>query len=104
MAIGRRRTEGCDNPRRVRRGLVEPLCEECHCARPATGPEQLASEETAGEVRKRFRRFRMSPGQQGSAQQATATATGETPAADSRKHGGQADKRRGRPGVRRAAD
>ncbi|MCP9491202.1 MAG: hypothetical protein MSC31_15195 [Solirubrobacteraceae bacterium MAG38_C4-C5] len=32
MSIGTCRREGCDRPRRVRRGLVEPLCEDCYRA------------------------------------------------------------------------
>lgn len=103
MAIGSCRTDGCDNPRRVRRGLVEPLCEDCYWRARQRVADLLAGEETVAKGRKPFRRFQISPGQQGSAEQARATATGENAAADSRKHGGQADKRRGRP-ARRAAD
>jgi hypothetical protein len=32
MAIGSCRRDGCVNPRRVRRGIVEPLCDECYRA------------------------------------------------------------------------
>jgi hypothetical protein len=55
--IGSCRSDGCDNPRRVRRGLVEPLCEECYWRARRRVAEQLASEEAAAERRKRFRRF-----------------------------------------------
>jgi hypothetical protein len=100
MAIGTCRTDGCDNPRRVRRGLVEPLCEECYWRAPQQVADKLATEETAAERRKRFRRFQINPGQQGSAQQASANTRSKPPAADNRKRGRLPEKKRGRGGPR----
>jgi hypothetical protein len=100
MAIGSCRTDGCDHPRRVRRGLVEPLCEECYWRARRRVAHQLASEETAVEHRKRFRRFQINAARQGSPQQVSATAKRKPPAADNRKHGRQPEKKRGRGGPR----
>jgi hypothetical protein len=88
--IGSCRSDGCDNPRRVRRGLVEPLCEDCYRQARRRVADQLADEETAAERRNGYRRFQINPGQQGSPQQASANGTSKPPAADSRKHGRQA--------------
>ncbi|MDQ3647182.1 MAG: RNA polymerase sigma factor [Actinomycetota bacterium] len=38
MAIGTCRTEGCEEPRRVRRGMIEPFCERCYWAARAGQP------------------------------------------------------------------
>jgi hypothetical protein len=61
MAIGSCRRDGCSNPRRVRRGMVEPLCEECYRAARAKVARELA-EEAAADRRARFRGFKLKPG------------------------------------------
>jgi hypothetical protein len=61
MAIGTCRRDGCSNPRRVRRGIVEPLCEECYRAARAKVARELA-EEAAADRRARFRGFKLKPG------------------------------------------
>jgi hypothetical protein len=61
MAIGSCRRDGCANPRRVRRGMVEPLCEECYRAAMEKVARELAQE--AGEGgRTRYRKFELTPG------------------------------------------
>ena len=60
MAIGGCRRDGCANPRRVRRGMVEPLCEECYRAAMDKVARELAQE--AGEGgRTRYRKFELTP-------------------------------------------
>jgi hypothetical protein len=59
--------------------------------------DQLASEETAAEGRKRYRRFQINPGQQDSPQQARTATTGKP----GRKHGDEAENKRGRRGPAR---
>ncbi len=44
MPIGTCRSESCDQPRRVRRGTVEPLCENCLRAACQCVAAQLAAE------------------------------------------------------------
>ena len=61
MAIGSCRRDGCSNPRRVRRGIVEPLCEECYRAAREKVARELADEAAAG-GRTRFRKFELEPG------------------------------------------
>jgi hypothetical protein len=61
MAIGTCRRDGCSNPRRVRRGVVEPLCEECYRAAMDKVARELA-EEGRQDGRARFRRFKLKPG------------------------------------------
>jgi hypothetical protein len=95
--IGSCRRDGCDNPRRVRRGRVEPLCEDCYWEARRRVADQLADEETAAERRKRYRRFQVNPGQQDSPQQARTAVTGKP----GRKHGGEAENKRGRRGPAR---
>ena len=56
MAIGTCRREGCENPRRVRRGAVEPLCEDCYRQALRRVATQLSGEEAPGAARKRFQR------------------------------------------------
>jgi hypothetical protein len=50
----------------------------------------------AAEHRRRFRRFRITAGERGAPRRGIATDTGERPAADNRKPGRQAEKKRGR--------
>jgi len=56
MAIGTCRSEGCEDPRRVRRGVVEPLCEDCYRRALRRVAGQLSAEEAPGAARKRFQR------------------------------------------------
>ncbi len=56
MAIGTCRREGCEKPRRVRRGAVEPLCEDCYRQALRRVATQLSGEEAPGAARKRFQR------------------------------------------------
>jgi hypothetical protein len=55
MSIGTCRSEGCDQPRRVRRGLVEPLCEDCYRAACRRVAAELANEQAPETARRRFR-------------------------------------------------
>ena len=61
MAIGTCRRDGCSNPRRVRRGMVEPLCEECYRAAMDKVARELAAEARGGR-RARYRKFELKPG------------------------------------------
>jgi hypothetical protein len=61
MAIGTCRRDGCSNPRRVRRGVVEPLCEECYRAAMDKVARELAAEAREGR-RARYRKFELKPG------------------------------------------
>ena len=61
MAIGTCRRDGCSNPRRVRRGIVEPLCEECYRAAMDKVARELAAEAREG-PRARYRKFELKPG------------------------------------------
>jgi hypothetical protein len=61
MAIGSCRR--CrSRPRRVRRGIVEPLCEECYQRARAKVARELA-EEAATDGRTRFRRMKLAAGE-----------------------------------------
>jgi len=57
------RSEGCEAPRRVRRGAVDPLCEDCYRQALARVAAELAGEQEAGRAKQRFKRFQTSPGQ-----------------------------------------
>ena len=61
MAIGTCRRDGCSNPRRVRRGMVEPLCEECYRAAMDKVARELAAEARQGR-RARYRKFELKTG------------------------------------------
>ena len=61
MAIGTCRSEGCDQPRRVRRGLVEPLCEDCYRAACRRVAAQLAAEDNPEAGRRRYRQINLTP-------------------------------------------
>lgn len=58
------RNEGCEEPRRVRRGAVDPLCEDCYRQALARVAAELAGEQHPGRVKQRFKRFENNPGQQ----------------------------------------
>jgi hypothetical protein len=55
--IGTCRSEGCDQPRRVRRGTVEPLCESCYRAACRRVAAQLAAEDNPQAARRRYRQI-----------------------------------------------
>jgi len=61
MAIGTCRSEGCDEHRRVRRGLVEPLCEDCYRAACRRVAAQLAAEDNPEAGRRRYRQINLTP-------------------------------------------
>jgi hypothetical protein len=61
MTIGTCRRDGCDNPRRMRRGLVEPLCEECYRRARDKVARELA-EEAASDRPARYRKMKLVPG------------------------------------------
>jgi hypothetical protein len=58
MAIGTCRRDGCSNPRRVRRGMVEPLCEECYREAMDKVARELEAEAREGR-RARYRKFEL---------------------------------------------
>jgi DNA-binding CsgD family transcriptional regulator len=61
MGIGTCRTDGCDMPRRMRRRIVEPLCEDCYRRAMKKVARELAEEAaTAGRVRRR--KLKLLPG------------------------------------------
>jgi hypothetical protein len=61
MATGTCRREGCNNPRRMRRGIVEPPCEDCHRRAMEKVARGLA-EEAAADGRARYRKLKLMPG------------------------------------------
>jgi hypothetical protein len=61
VGIGTCRREGCNGPRRVRRGVVEPLCEDCYRRAMEKVALELA-EEAAADGRARYRKLRLVPG------------------------------------------
>jgi hypothetical protein len=61
MVIGTCRRDGCTNPRRMRRGVVEPLCEECYLRAMDKVARELA-DEAAMDGRARFRKIKLVPG------------------------------------------
>ena len=70
MTPGSCRSDGCDKPRRLRRGAVEPLCEDCYRRALRRVAAQLAAEETPAGRRKRFRRAPAAGGQHRKGQRA----------------------------------
>jgi hypothetical protein len=56
------RNDGCANPRRVRRGIVEPLCEDCYQRAREKVARELA-EEAATDGRTRFRKMKLAAGE-----------------------------------------
>jgi hypothetical protein len=58
------RNEGCAEPRRIRRGAVDPLCEDCYRQALRRVAAELAGEQHPGRAKQRFKRFENNPGQQ----------------------------------------
>ena len=94
MAIGSCRSEGCEEPRRVRRGTIEPLCERCYRAARERVSRALAEEEAARERAKRYRRFslgaerKVGPGEQREPAVAGAATTGATAGHEGKRRSG----------------
>jgi hypothetical protein len=61
MAIGTCRRAGCDSPRRMQRGIVEPLCEHCY-RRAMENVRRGLAEEAATAGRARYRKLKLLPG------------------------------------------
>lgn len=59
MSIGTCRSDGCDHPRRVRRGTIEPLCEDCYRAACQRVAAQMAAEDDPASGRRRYRRLHL---------------------------------------------
>jgi len=49
--------EGCGRPRRNEGGRTDPLCEECYRALLGRLADEFREEESAGQGRRRYRRF-----------------------------------------------
>jgi hypothetical protein len=49
--------EGCGRPRRNEGGRTDPLCEECYRALLERLADEFREEESAGQGRRRYRRF-----------------------------------------------